>query len=311
MSIVQAPNAIVMVRPWKFYSNPETAADNAFQQNSDQAPEKIALNARQEVDMMVATLESHGITVHLFDDYGDSDTPDSVFPNNWFSTHQGGHVALYSMFNPSRRRERRHDIIDLLKAKYRVQDVVDYSGLEWDNLFLEGTGVMVLDHLERVAYTAKSNRASDIILERFCTHFQFEPMAFDTADRTGTPIYHTNVMMSIGTKFAMLALKMISDPNRREEIKRRLQNSGRDIIDLDFDQIGNFAGNTLELTGKNGKVLVISQRGYDALRAGQIQQIEQHAEIVPISVPTIELAGGSVRCMMAGIHLTKRWTTST
>ena len=307
MSLVQAPNAVVMVRPWKFHPNPETAADNAFQQKSSSSAAETALQARQEVDQMVTILEGHGITVHLFDDFGENDTPDSVFPNNWFSTHQGGHVAIYSMFNPSRRRERRPDIINLLKSKYRVQDIVDYSGLEHDDLFLEGTGVMVLDHMERVAYTSKSNRASDIILERFCSHFQYEPMAFDTADRHGKAIYHTNVMMTIGTRFAMLSLRMISDDARRREIELRLQHSGRQVIDLDYDQVENFAGNGLELTGKGGKIFVISKRGYDSLRPGQISVIEQSAEIVPISVPTVELAGGSVRCMLAGVHLTKRF----
>ncbi len=307
MSLVQAPKAVVMIRPWKFYPNPETAADNAFQQNDCRPSEQYALQARQEVDTMVKTLESHGVTVHLFDDHGENDTPDSVFPNNWFSTHQGGHVAIYSMHNPSRRRERRQDVIDLLKAKYRVQDVVDYSGLEWDNLFLEGTGVMVLDHLERVAYTSKSNRASDIILERFCAHFQFEPMAFDTADRFGNPIYHTNVMMAIGSQFALVALNMISDEARRAEIKLRLEHSGRQIVDLDHHQIENFAGNALELTGSAGKILAISQRGFDSLRPDQIKILEESVEIVPLAVPTVELAGGSVRCMMAGIHLSKRY----
>lgn len=310
MSTVQAPNAVIMVRPWKFHPNPETAADNAFQSESKLTTTETALNARREVDFMVNTLEKHGITVHLFDDHGDRNTPDSVFPNNWFSTHQGGHVAIYSMFRPSRRRERRTDIIDLLKTRYRVQDVVDYSGLEHDNLFLEGTGVMVLDHMERVAYTSKSNRASDIILERFCSHFQYEPMAFDTADRNGNPIYHTNVMMAIGTKFAVLSLNMLTNKNRREEVARRLRNSGREIVDLDFDQVENFAGNGLELTGTNGKIFVISQKGYNSLRPDQIATIEKSAEIVPIPVPTIELAGGSVRCMMASIHLTKRYSVN-
>ncbi len=307
MSLVQAPKAVVMIRPWKFYPNPETAADNAFQKNGCLPSETYALQARLEVDLMVATLESHGVTVHLFDDHGEKDTPDSVFPNNWFSTHQGGHVAIYSMHNPSRRRERRQDVIDLLKAKYRVQDVVDYSGLEWDNLFLEGTGVMVLDHLERVAYTSKSNRASDIILERFCAHFQFEPMAFDTADSAGNPIYHTNVMMTIGSQFALVALDMITIKERRCEIKQRLEYSGRAVIALDNDQVSNFAGNALELTGSKGKILAISQRGFDSLRPDQIAQLEKSVEIVPLAVPTVELAGGSVRCMMAGIHLSKRY----
>lgn len=306
MALLQAPSAVVMIRPWRFHSNPETATDNAFQKTDATPDTNVALQARLEFDRAVTTLQSHGVTVHVFDDFGERETPDSVFPNNWFSTHPGGHIALYSMYSPSRRRERRQDVIEMLKCEYRVQDVIDYSGLEWDNLFLEGTGAMVLDHIERVAYTAKSNRASDIILERFCSHFQFEPMAFDTADAGGTPIYHTNVMMCIGTEFALICLAMIVDPHRRQEIRKRLEHSGRQVVDLSFAQIDNFAGNAIELTGRDGSILAMSQRAADALNPEQKAIIEQFATIVPLAVPTIELAGGSVRCMLAGIHLTKR-----
>ncbi|WP_163336246.1 citrulline utilization hydrolase CtlX [Desulfopila sp. IMCC35008] len=306
MALIQAPNGVVMIRPWRFHSNPETATDNAFQKASATPDTNVSLQARIEFDAAVETLKKKGVRVHVFDDFGERETPDSVFPNNWFSTHPGGHIAVYSMYSPSRRRERRQDVIEMLKCEYRVQDVIDYSGLEWDNLFLEGTGAMVLDHIERVAYTAKSNRASDIILERFCSNFQFEPMAFDTADTHGTPIYHTNVMMCIGTEFALICLEMIVDKGRRMEIRKRLENSGRKIVDLSFEQIDNFAGNALELTGNDGSILAMSQRAADALTDEQKEIIGQSAQIVPLSVPTIELAGGSVRCMLAGIHLTPR-----
>ena len=306
MALIQAPSAVVMIRPYHFHPNPETASDNAFQKADIVPDNSVALTARKEFNQAVATLESFGIRVHVFDDFGERETPDSVFPNNWFSTHPGGHIALYSMYSPSRRRERRQDVIEMLKCEYRVQDVVDYSGLEWDNLFLEGTGAMVLDHIERVAYTAKSNRANDIILERFCSTFQFEPMAFDTADRSGTPIYHTNVMMSIASEFALVCLEMIVDPQRREEIALRLQNTGRKVIELSFEQVDNFAGNGMELTGTNGSIFALSQRASASLSKTQIKSIEEHAQIVPLSIPTIELAGGSVRCMLAGIHLTPR-----
>lgn len=306
MALIQAPNGVVMIRPWHFHSNPETATDNAFQKTGAKPDINVAFQARFEFDAAVKSLEEHGIRVHVFDDFGERETPDSVFPNNWFSTHPGGHIALYSMYSPSRRRERRQDVIEMLKCEYRVQDVIDYSGLEWDDLFLEGTGAMVLDHIERVAYTAKSNRASDIILERFCSNFQFEPMAFDTADAHGTPIYHTNVMMCIGTEFALICLEMIVDEGRRMEIKKRLENSGRKVIDLSFDQVDNFAGNALELTGHDGSILAMSQRAADALTDEQKKTIGQSVKIVPLAVPTIELAGGSVRCMLAGIHLTPR-----
>ncbi|WP_413691721.1 citrulline utilization hydrolase CtlX [Psychromonas sp. KJ10-2] len=256
---------------------------------------------------MVDKLESNGVRVHVFNDYGENETPDSVFPNNWFSTHSGGNIAIHSMYSPSRRRERRSDVIELLKREYRVQSVVDFSGLEWDDIFLEGTGAMVLDHIERVAYTAKSNRANDICLERFCTMFGYEPMAFESADKNGTPIYHTNVMMAIGTDYAMVCLDMIVDLERRAEIKLRLEESGREVIDLSFEQIDQFAGNALELTNADGKsVLALSQKAYDVLTAAQITTIEKSAMLLPISIPTIELAGGSVRCMLAGVHLKRR-----
>lgn len=307
MSLVQSPNAVVMICPWNFYSNPETSRDNAFQNITNNDDKDISGLAKKEFDLMVDKLESNGVIVHVFNDYGENETPDSVFPNNWFSTHSGGNIAIHSMYSPSRRRERRNDVIELLKREYRVQSVVDFSGLEWDDIFLEGTGAMVLDHIERVAYTAKSNRANDICLERFCTMFGYEPMAFESADKNGIPIYHTNVMMAIGTDYAMVCLDMIVDLERRAEIKLRLEESGREVIDLSFEQIDQFAGNALELTNADGKsVLALSQKAYDVLTAAQITTIEKSAMLLPISIPTIELAGGSVRCMLAGVHLKRR-----
>jgi len=306
MALIQAPKAVVMVRPWQFHSNPETASDNAFQKTNNESKKDIALQARAEFDEAVEVLKSHGVNVHVFDDFGEKETPDSVFPNNWFSTHGGGHIAIYPMYSKNRRRERRSDIIEMLKSEYRVQDVIDFSGLEWDELFLEGTGAMVLDHINRIAYTAKSNRSNEIILERFCSHFQYEPVAFDTQDINGNAIYHTNVMMNIGTKFAIVCLEMIVDLNRREEIKARIEESGRTVIDISYEQVDNFSGNALELTGTHNTLLAISKRAYEALSQIQIAQIQTHATIVPLSVPTIELAGGSVRCMLAGIHLNQR-----
>lgn len=304
---VQAPTAGVMIRPHHFNSNPETAADNAFQFiNSDLAPEVIAAQARDEFDRAVETLTHEGIKIHVFEDYGEHETPDSVFPNNWFSTHHGGRVAVFPMYSPSRRRERRHDVLEMLKSDYRVQEIVDYSGLEYDNLFLEGTGAMVFDHLERLAYVSKSNRADPIILERFCTTFGYEPMAFDTTDHNGRPIYHTNVIMSIATEYALICLDVIANPERRKEIEERLTASGRAIINLSREQVKEYAGNALEMTGTKSRVLAISERAAQALSKEQIKIIEKSAKILPLSIPTIELAGGSVRCMIAGIHLTTR-----
>lgn len=304
---IQAPGAVVMIRPHRFHSNPETASDNAFQRSAGKlSPSQIAKTAYDEVTTAAARLELEGVRVHIFEDRGEKDTPDSVFPNNWFSTHPGGHVAIYPMYSPSRRRERRYDIIEMLKAEYRVQDVIDYSSLEFDNLFLEGTGAMVLDHIARVAYTASSNRANPIALERFCTHFNFEPMAFSTADGKGQPIYHTNVVMCIATEFAMVGFDIMDNPVRREEIRSRIAEMGRTVIPLDHHQLGEFAGNAIELSGKNDRILAISKRAAAALHTQQKQAIEKSARIVELSLPTIELAGGSIRCMLAGIHLARR-----
>jgi hypothetical protein len=299
---VQAPRSVVMIRPHHFRSNPETRGDNAYQ--SDSAGDVAAL-ARGEFDHVVSTLRERGITVHDFDDTG-TDTPDSVFPNNWFSTHAGGHVAVYPMYAANRRRERRWDVIEMLKSEYRVQDIIDYSGLEHDSLALEGTGAMVLDHIGRVAYVARSKRADPVLLERFCTNFNFEPIAFDAADAKGTAVYHTNVLMAIGTRVALVGLEMITDPHRRSMVADRLTEAGRDVIALSEAQIAAFAGNAIELEGKDGLILALSARAFAALAPDQIARIEASARVVPLTIPTIETAGGSVRCMIAGLHLSRR-----
>ena len=305
---IQAPSAVVMVRPHRFLPNPETASDNAFQaQAVATAPaDDVARRAHAEVTEAAAALRDAGVRVHLFDDLGERHTPDAVFPNNWFSTHAGGHVAIYPMYAESRRRERRSDVIELLKAEYRVQDVIDYSGLEADGMFLEGTGAMVLDHIHRIAYTAQSNRADPVALERFCTHFNYEPMAFATADAQGRPCYHTNVMLCVGTDFALGGFYLITDPARRDAVRARLRETGRELIELSAWQIGEFAGNALELQGTQGRVLALSARAAASLTPAQKAVIERSAALLPLAVPTIELAGGSVRCMLAGVHLARR-----
>ena len=303
---LQAPSAVVMVRPHRFRVNHETAADNVFQTESDggyAAP--LAAAAFAEVTTLAELLTSRGVTVHLFDDES-ADRPDSVFPNNWLSTHRGGRIVVYPMHAANRRLERRHDVIDTLKAQYRVQDVIDYSGLEHDGLFLEGTGAMVLDRLGHVAYVARSRRADPMILERFCTHNGYEPMAFDAVDETGTAIYHTNVVMCVGTEFALICLDAIVDPARRAEVADRLVRSGRHVVDLSHQQLRDFAANAYELTGSDGPMLAMSARARRALRPDQRTVLERSADIVAVDIPTIELAGGSVRCMLAGVHLDRR-----
>ncbi|MFD2740959.1 citrulline utilization hydrolase CtlX [Sulfitobacter aestuarii] len=295
-----------MIRPHQFRPNPETEADNAFQTPAGSTDWRaLAQRAHGEVTQAAETLRKLGVRIDLFEDEG-SATPDSVFPNNWFSTHPGGHVAIYPMFAASRRAERRMDVIELLKRDFRVQDVIDYSGLEPDGLFLEGTGAMVLDHQDRIAYVIRSNRADPVLLERFCTHFNYEPMVFDAVDRKGSPIYHTNVLMCIATDFALIGTEMIKDSTRAQEITARLAYVGRSVIDLTTEQIERFAGNAIELQGREGRLLALSQTAFDCLNEAQREIIGESARIVPLQVPTIEMAGGSVRCMIAGNHLADR-----
>lgn len=281
-------------------------ADNSFQATElTQSAKQVAELAYKEISQAQSTLESQGIKVHMFEDEG-SQTPDSVFPNNWFSTHSGGHIAIYPMYAQNRRLERRTDIIEMLKQSYRVQDIVDYSGLEHDHIYLEGTGAMVLDHLDRVAYAVQSKRANSLALERFCTHFNYEPMLFDACNNAGESVYHTNVLMCIATEFVLMAPSMIKNIARREEIIQRFQASGRDVIELSEAQISHFCGNAIELKSSNGRILALSTTAYSALTAEQCKVIEGSAKLVPIDVSTIELAGGSIRCMIAGIHLSPR-----
>lgn len=301
---IQAPSAVVMVRPHHFTVNTETAADNHFQSSQD-IREDLSSVAYGEITEAAETLGRHGVEVHLFEDTS-RQTPDSVFPNNWFSTHAGGHVAIYPMKAVSRRRERRSDVIEMLKTRYRVQEVIDYSGLEPDGLFLEGTGAMVLDHIDRVAYAVRSDRTDPIALERFSTHFNYEPMVFDARDEDGVPVYHTNVLMCVATDFAMIGLDMMTNPARRREIVARLERSGRSVIALTNEQISRFAGNALELQGKEGRVLALSTTALASLNRNQLAVIEGSVKPVALDIPTIEKAGGSVRCTLAGIHLVKR-----
>ena len=301
----QAPSAGVRARPHHFKDTPAPAGHTAFPAERARPAEELAAGAYREVTALAEALEGAGVRVHLFEDELE-ERPDSVFPNNWLSTHIGGQVAVYPMFAPNRRLERRQDILELLKTSYRVQTIFDYSGLEHDGIFLEGTGAMVLDNDERVAYVARSNRADPIALERFCTNFGYEPMVFDATDPNGTPIYHTNVLMCIATDFVLAGTSMMGPDARRTEIVERLSTGGREFIDLDFDQIADFAGNAIELTGSSGRILAISRRAADSLRADQLAVIERSCTLLPVDVPTIELSGGSVRCMIAGIHLTPR-----
>jgi hypothetical protein len=306
-----APEAVILIRAQRFRPNPATAADNAFQAEPDDASaDTIAADALAEMDAVAAALRAVGVTVHVFDDE-DHTRPDSVFPNNWLSTHAGGAVAVYPMYASNRRHERRSDVLEFLKSTYRVQTIVDYSGLEPDGIFLEGTGAMVLDHVSRVAYLARSHRADERVLERFCTDFGYEPMVFDAVDGDGVPVYHTNVIACVGTDVALFALEMIPDASRRREVRERLEVHGRRVVELTEHQVREFAGNAVELTGRSpdGRrrtVMAMSARARASLTNAQLAVIEGSCEIVAVDIPTIELAGGSVRCMIAGVHLDAR-----
>lgn len=301
----QAPSAVIMIRPHQFYPNKETMADNSFQTTRQINTDQVSTQAYQQVTMAAELLEAEGIRVHIFEDTTTL-TPDSVFPNNWFSTHTGGQIAIYPMYAQNRRKERRSDVIEFLKEHYRVQDVVDYSGLEYDNLFLEGTGAMVLDHIERVAYAARSKRTDSHVLERFCSHFNFEPMLFDAQNEAGIPVYHTNVLMCVGSEFVMAGFDMMTDSTRKQEIIKRFEQAGKTVIPLTEVQINSFCGNALELQGTSRRILALSATAHKALAAEQIQLLERSVKLVPLDVSAIELAGGSVRCMLAGVHLSKR-----
>ena len=300
----QSPSSIVMIRPHHFTVNVETAIDNAFQAKVKPHTNQEYL-AYQEISESAKILSSYGVKVHIFEDKN-SHIPDSVFPNNWFSTHPGGHVAVYPMKAPSRRLERRWDILEMIKSKYHVNDIIDYSGLEHDNLFLEGTGSMVLDHLNRIAYAIESDRTNLIVLKRFCKDFNYEPMIFTAKDENGVTIYHTNILMCLGTEIALIGLDMITNKSRRQEILDRLKHSGRKVIALSNDQIIRFAGNAIELQGRDKNILALSNNAYSSLTNEQISIISDRVILVPLGIPTIELSGGSVRCTIADIHLSSR-----
>jgi hypothetical protein len=302
--IEQSAQAVVMIRPFHFYPNPETASDNAFQREAAATDaETISQAAQSEFDQAVELLRGAGVAVHVFKDTPAPEKPDAVFPNNWFSTHHDGRVALYPMYSPTRRNERRRDVIDELAKSYRISALVDYSSSEQRGLHLEGTGSLVLDYVNRIAYVSLSKRSDRALVERFCQDFDFEPLLFESTSDDGRPIYHTNVVMCIGSEFAMIGLDMIADPGQRETIRRRLEGSGKKVIELDRAQIANFAGNALELRTDSEKLLVLSSRAAAALTAEQRSEIERHARLLPLALPTIEMAGGSARCMLAAIHL--------
>lgn len=303
----QAPNSVVMVRPHHFTPNPQTADDNAYQITEDKALDSQILKttAYKEVTQMAVRLRELGVNVHLFEDKSIS-TPDSVFPNNWFSAHADGSVYLYPMYAPNRRLERRQDIIEQLQHHYVVNKVVDLSGWEEQQQYLEGTGVLVIDHQAHLAYVAASKRADIKPLKDFCSQQQLTPLLFNARDSNGVDVYHTNVLMCVSTDFVIIGDEMIQDEAQREILKTAIRRSGKLLVSLTEQQVKSFAGNMFELTGKNGRFIAMSETAFSALTIEQKQLLHSKVAVEAFNIPTIELAGGSVRCMLAGIHLAKQ-----
>jgi len=301
---LQSTNSVLMIRPGRFYPNPETAADNAFQRHTHCHSDTLTLAARKEFDAAVQTLRAAGVNVHVFEDTAKPEKPDAVFPNNWISMHHDGRIALFPMYSALRRRERRQDIIEELRKEYRVTKVIDYSAFEKEGCCLEGTGSLVLDHMNKIAYVSLSNRSNPKVIRRFADDFSYEPVTFTSIGPNGQPIYHTNVVMCIGTGFAIVGLEMIANKVERQQVRASLEKTEKEIVELTADQIANFAGNAIELLNSDDeKLLVLSSRAARALTEEQRETLTRYAQLVPLELPTIELGGGSARCMMATIHL--------
>lgn len=307
----QNTNTILMIEPVGFHFNAETAENNYFQQKVQASTAEIQNQAFSEFKGMVSKLQSHGVTVLTIPDTLLPPTPDSIFPNNWFSTHHDGQVALYPMFAKNRRLERREDILNFLENEgYIINSVTDYSEAEKEGFFLEGTGSFVLDRSNRIAYAALSPRTDEDLFIEFCEDFEYTPVIFQANQNVGgekKPIYHTNVMMCVGTQYAIIALHSIENTSERKKVAEFLKQSGKEIIEITEKQMHCFAGNMLQVKGSNEeKLLVMSQTAYDSLTLKQIATIEKYNKILSVEIPTIEkLGGGSARCMMAEIFLPK------
>ncbi len=303
----QLASAVLMIRPAGFESNPETAESNRFQGKTSAPPAEQQSAALEEFEALAVALEGCGISVLRFDDTAEPHTPDAIFPNNWVSFHADGSVVLYPMEAPSRRLERRADIIDSLVADYgyAVRQVIDLSHHEDAGHFLEGTGSMVLDRVNHIAYAGLSTRTHLDPLGEFAQRMDYDIVAFDATDKSGTPIYHTNVLMIIGEELAVICDAAISKDEQRTAVRERLTQTGHRILSLSFDQLESFAGNMLELKSESGdRIMVMSAHARQALSDSQREIIEENATILSAAIDNIERsAGGSVRCMLAEVHL--------
>lgn len=307
----QTTNTILMVRPVQFRMNEQTAVNNYFQEDLDLKNAVINAKAQEEFDAFVEKLQAVGVHVIVVSDNKELDTPDSVFPNNWVSFHENGDVALYPMFAENRRKERREDILEHIEAQgFTIENIVDYTSAEKESIFLEGTGSLLLDRVNKKAYCALSARADEDLFIEFCEDFEYTPViftAYQTVEGERKPIYHTNVMMCLAETFAVICLDSIDDKKERKNILKHLKEDGKEVIAITEEQVANFAGNMLQVRGlDNKRFLVMSQAAHDSLTTAQIKTIEKHCDILSSSLETIETCGGgSARCMMAEIFLPK------
>lgn len=292
-----------MIRPVNFSFNAETAVNNAFQMAGKDtgAQEK----AKAEFDAFVNILGVNGVDVTVADDTPEPYTPDSVFPNNWISFHEDGTVLLYPMYAVNRRLERKPGILDKVSAKFRISKTIDLSYYENENNFLEGTGSMVLDRENKIAYACLSPRTDYIILEDFCDKMGYTAEVFDAIDKSGQPIYHTNVMMCVADKYVVICVDAIPAEHEKEHVRETIKKSGKEIIPISMDQMNHFAGNMLQVNNARGeKLLVMSTQAFESLTKQQVSALSAHNKIIHTPLTTIETnGGGSARCMMAEVHL--------
>ena len=308
---MQSTNTILMVKPSGFRFNEETALNNHFQlADESQTVIQIQHKAVNEFDSMVSLLQINGVEVIVIDHDNGAEIPDAVFPNNWFSTHQNGDVYLYPMNAINRRLERRLEIFDTIKEKYnlRVSNIIDFTHGEKKNLFLEGTGSMILDRVNCIIYASLSKRTSQKLLSEYAKKMNYDVISFKSYHSSSNQsplIYHTNVMMCLASSFTVICLESILDQNERQRVIDKLKETEKKIIEITFDQMNNFAGNMLEVQNSNGdQFLVMSSKAYHSLNKNQINQIQQYVQILHSPIDTIEiLGGGSARCMMAEIFL--------
>ena len=298
-----------MVRPSHFGFNKETAANNAFQKNDTSLTKKqIAQKAIQEFDAFVKKLQARGVNVIVAQDSKRPIKPDAIFPNNWITTHFNGTMITYPMFAPQRRKERSAEIIKMIRSKYLVKRIIELNGFENANLFLEGTGSMIFDRPNRLAYACLSPRTNTLVMDKFCEYMDYKAVVFDAVDGAGQSIYHTNVMMALGETFVVICLDTIKDAKQKDALIKRFVHTGKAIIEISLAQMMAFAGNMLQVRAKNNEpLLVMSQQAFSSLKKTQIRQLKKHTKLLHAPLKVIETyGGGSARCMMAELFLEEK-----